>query len=313
MKNCLKVVTTLVALSAIYYTLDRDLFWKSVWTADTRWLFIAILLFFPCQFISAYRWYFILSGLDQTIPFRTILHHSVLGQLSTLVLPGQISGDIVRLLSVSRRRKEGVPILLSVVIDKFALLLAVAIFVLVGVLAPGPVSHLIGVHIAALVTAIVALPLVLVFCQYRSDPGVDLLMRVCAKLPFVRGQLIKAVGNLPNLPQMPNSAVFNIIMSAVFLLCFYTAGAYFVALSMHIEINPVDWVAINAIVSFVQIFPLTVGGLGVREGAFGAILSLYGVPFSQAIVCSLTGFALGALFTSLLWLALGSIECETRI
>jgi len=112
---------------------------------------------------------------------------------------------------------------------------------------------------------------------------------------------------------MPNSAVFNIIMSAVFLLCFYTAGAYFVALSMHIEINPVDWVAINAIVSFVQIFPLTVGGLGVREGAFGAILSLYGVPFSQAIVCSLTGFALGALFTSLLWLALGSIECETRI
>jgi uncharacterized membrane protein YbhN (UPF0104 family) len=101
------------------------------------------------------------------------------------------------------------------------------------------------------------------------------------------------------------------MISALFLLLCYASGAYFVALSMHIHINPLDWIAINAIVSFVQIFPVTIGGLGVREGAFGVILSLYGVPFSQAILFSLTAFILATILTALLWLALDFIESET--
>jgi hypothetical protein len=112
---------------------------------------------------------------------------------------------------------------------------------------------------------------------------------------------------------MTNKAIVNILVSALLLLSVYTAGGYFVALSMHIEIDPVDWIAINAIVSFVQIFPITLGGIGVREGAFGVILSLYGVSFRQAIIFSLTAFTMGAILTTLLWLALSATERKVGV
>jgi len=306
MKHHIKIAATIIVLTLMYHTIDRDVFWQSIRFADVRWLFIAILLFFPCQVLLAYRWYFILSKLNRTMPFRTILHHSVLGQFSVLVLPGQVSGDIVKLLSASRGQEQKVPIVLSVVIDKLALLLAVSTLALVGVFAPGPVSYMTAVHLAALITIVLALLALLVLCQYRSNNSGSVLINCVLRSRFIQSYL--KVGDFLTLPRVSDTAVFNIIISALALLCFYTVGAYFVALSMHIEINPLDWIAINAIVSVVQILPVTVGGLGVREGAFGFILSLYGVPFSQAIVFSLTGFALGAILTSLLWVVLNSIE-----
>jgi len=312
-KHFLKVAATLIALGLIYHTIDRDLFLKSIWYADIKFLLIAILLFVPIQFLSAYRWYFILCRLDQVVRFRTILHHSLLGQLSSLILPGQVSGDVVRLLSASRGQDEKVPIVLSIVIDKLALLLAVAIFTLVGVVAPGPVSHLRGVHLAALATITVCVPILLVLCRYRKDTRENVVMRFIGRSRFVRDCVFKTVGDFSALPRMRETEILNILSSALLLLCSYTVGAYFVALSMHIQINPVDWIAINAIVSFVQILPITIGGLGVREGAFGLILSPYGVSFSQSIVFSLTGFVLGAISTSVFWLALDLIEFEKSV
>src|SRR5581483_2043987 len=125
-----------------------------------------------------------------------------------------------------------------------------------------------------------------------------------------RNALLKAVAGSSSLPPISARGVFAVILSAVLLVGAYTAGSYFVALAMHIEINPVDWIAINAIASFVQIFPITAGGLGVREGTFAIILGLYGVSFDRAVAFSLTGFTLGAMLTSLLWVALASVGAE---
>jgi len=307
-KYYLKLIATVVALGVIYYTIDRALFWEAIRSADLKFLSIGIFLFFPGQILSAYRWYFILAQLGHVMPFRRILYHSVLGQLWNLVLPGQVSGELVKLFSVSRRQIKKTPIILSIVIDKIALLLGVAIFALIGVFGFGPVSVLIGVHLVALIAIILTTPVMFVLCQYRSDLRESRLIRVLVRSPFIGNYVLKTFGDLPVLPYISSSGILKIIVSALFLLSFYAAGAYFVALSLHIEINPVDWVAINAIVAFVQIFPVTVGGLGVREGTFGVLLSLYGISFSQAVVFSLTGFVLGAVLTSLFWFALDSIE-----
>jgi hypothetical protein len=82
---------------------------------------------------------------------------------------------------------------------------------------------------------------------------------------------------------------------------------------MHIVIDPIEWAAINAIVAFVQIFPITIGGLGVREGVFGAMLSLYAVPLTQSIAFSLISFMLVMVLATLCWLALNMILWTKRI
>lgn len=308
MKRWVKIVATLVALGVIYHAIDRRVFWDSILSVNPAFLAVAILLFFPIQGISAYRWYFILSSIGEFIPFWTVVYHSVLGQFSALLLPGQVSGDVVKLLSASRGRHQKGPIVLSVVIDKLALLLSVAIFVFAGVFAAGPVSGLAAVHRAALICVVVIMPVFMFSCRYRTREGITAL-RLFRGLPRILEKwLLKIVDNLVTLPQISGAAVAGIILSALGLLCLYSAGAYFIALAMEIRIDVIDWLALNAMVSFVQIFPVTIGGLGIREGTFGILLSLYGVAPGHAVAFSITAFVLGAILTSLSWLGLSLIE-----
>ena len=301
-----KLLLTLLLLGFVLHSIDFGLFWKAVWSVDIGLLSVAILLFFPAQFLSAYRWYFVLSHLKKFIPFRSILCHNVLGQLSTFFLPGQISGDVVRILAVTHGQSGKATLALSVIVDKIALLLALATFALGGMLAQGPVSQFTAIYVAALGTVIVILPILLFLCQYRTEHIPNWLVQTAGRSPYLRNYVLSSIAECLSLPQISIRAVCVVQVMGLILLLLYTLGAYFVALSMHIVINPIDWLAINAIVSLVQILPLTLGGLGVREGAFSIILSLYAVPITQAVAFSLTGFILVVILTAFCWLALNA-------
>jgi uncharacterized membrane protein YbhN (UPF0104 family) len=307
-RYCFKVAATAIALGIVLNTIDWERFWSAIQSAHFNFLALAILLFFPIQALSAYRWYFILTRLGEVLPFRTVLHYYILSQFSSLVLPGQISGDIVKLLLASRGRLNKLPIAMSVAIDKLSVLLGVAIIVLSSVFGFGPVSSLTAIQLVATAIIIVTVPIIWLVCQFRQYQSEPVWIRLVERVPFVGAYVVQTSRSLFVLPPIPDKAIVTIIISALCLLACYAGGAYLVALAMNIAINPVDWIAIVAIVSFVQIFPLTVGGLGVREGTFGIILSLYGVEFSQAVVFSLAGFVLGALLTSMCWLSVALLN-----
>jgi len=299
---------SLFLLGFVLYFIDLRMFWKTIRTADTGFLLIAILLFFPVQLLAAYRWYFVLGRLNKFIPFRSILCHSMLGQLSTFFLPGQISGDVVRFLAVGHGQAGKATLALSVIVDKIALLFALATFALAGTLAPGPVSQFITIHIAAVGTITLLLPILLCLCQYRSEQIPNWLIQTADRVPHLRSYVLVNLEECLTLPRISVQSSFVVLVLGLLLLFFYTVGAYFIARSMQIVINPIDWVAINAIVSLAQILPLTLGGLGVREGAFSVLLALYAIPLTQAVAFSLTGFVLAVVLTACCWVVLNTLR-----
>src|SRR5207247_1873449 len=108
-------------------------------------------------------------------------------------------------------------------------------------------------------------------------------------LPSAR-QSMMCLAEWLSLPRLSLRTILVVLALGFGLQLSYTAGSYTLAKSMGITISPVDWAAINAIVALVQILPLTIGGLGVREGLFAKILALYQIPVAQSTAVSLTGF-----------------------
>jgi uncharacterized membrane protein YbhN (UPF0104 family) len=60
-----------------------------------------------------------------------------------------------------------------------------------------------------------------------------------------------------------------------------------------------EWLWVFAIVSMAVIIPLTIGGIGIREGAFVMVLGLLGVSAESALIVSISMFALQVLAASL--------------
>jgi uncharacterized membrane protein YbhN (UPF0104 family) len=69
-------------------------------------------------------------------------------------------------------------------------------------------------------------------------------------------------------------------------------GAFLVALAIGLHVGWGAIVAFMPVVAIVQVLPLTIGGLGLREGAFVVFLGPLGVTASQAIAFGLLVYAL---------------------
>jgi uncharacterized protein (TIRG00374 family) len=300
----LKLVLSILVLGLVLRSVEPALFWRTIRSADMRLVAVAVILFFPAQLLAAYRWYFLLKQLDRPQPFWSTVRYTILGQLSALFLPGRISGDVVRTIAIAHGQREKAPFTLSVIIDKTALLIAVATFAFVGAFGSKVVSQFATVYVAALGLVLVALVVLVFLCRFRSTHIPDWVSRFGKRLPFVH----KSVLTVASLPRLSFHTIVMILVLGFGLQLFYTIGSYVMARSMHIAINPIDWAAISAIVALVQIVPVTIGGLGIREGVLAGILALYRVPVTQAVTYSLIGFAIVSCLILLSWLIIESVS-----
>ena len=177
-------------------------------------------------------------------------------------------------------------------------------FALAGAFGSRVVSHSATVYVAALGLVLVALVVLVFLCRFRSNHIPDWVSRFGRRLPFAHWYVL----NVGSLPRLSLHTIVMLVVLGFGLQLSYTIGSYIMARSMHIAINPIDWAAISAIVALVQIFPVTIGGLGVREGVFVGILALYDVPATQAVAFSLLSFAIVSCLMLLSWLIIDSVS-----
>jgi len=50
--------------------------------------------------------------------------------------------------------------------------------------------------------------------------------------------------------------------------------------------------------------PITIGGFGLREGSYAALLSLFGIPSGQSVFFSMFSFALMVILTPIFWMTI---------
>jgi hypothetical protein len=115
-----------------------------------------------------------------------------------------------------------------------------------------------------------------------------------------------------------------LIIRTVFLGVLFQLLAVWVTMilahSLGINISVFDWFWMFSLVSVAVFVPITIGGLGVREGIFVGLLGFFAVPPAEAVVLSLSVFALqilagtvGGIFEA--WHLFGSrdkIEIRTK-
>jgi uncharacterized membrane protein YbhN (UPF0104 family) len=308
LKFAAKLILTILLLGFVLRSVDPVVFWETIRSVDVRLLSLAILMFYPVQLLAAYRWYFLLKRFARSLPFWSVVRHNMLGQFAALFLPGQISGDVVRTIAVANGQSGRATFVLSVMIDKAALLAATAVFALIGTLGSRLQSQFAGAYLVALGLLMIALSAVFLLSRYRGDHVTRWLISLGNKLPAHLQPSLLRIGADLDVPQIPFYTTLMVLILAFGLQLAYTAGSFMTARAMHITISLVDWAAINAVVSIVRVLPLTIGGLGIREGLFASVLALYGVPAAQAIAFSLTSFVIVAVLTSLGWFVLDSLH-----
>jgi uncharacterized protein (TIRG00374 family) len=302
-----KLLVSIVLLWFILRQVDFSIVFNTLRLVHPGFLCLSIFTFFPVQLITAYRWFILLNRMDCGQSYGRVLRMSLLGQFSALFLPSQISGDVVRFLNMARGAHYSERIALTVVVDKLAILAAIASFPSIIGIMKSPLSKYVSVYVLSLGLLIFSLGSILVLGRYRSEKLRLVIPTLLAHWPSsIRSKL--TIFTQEEIPRLTYQAIGVNILLGYSCQLFNIIGSYLMALSMNIKVPLLEWAGIQSIVSIVQVLPISFGGLGVREGTFVLLLSLYMIPSSKTLAYSLTGFLFTTLLLTFSWLAAEFLE-----
>jgi len=238
--------------------------------------------------LSAVRWQRVLSAMELPSKLSTLLNAYLAGQFVSNFLPSTIGGDALRVSRLSAANGETPATFASVVLDRMSGWLILPLMCLAGLAINPTLIHLGRASRVAITISLVtlaALAVVITVATSRRLGG-----RLAGHTSWLRFAGAVHLG-LDRLRRHPAAAAGVVATGFAYQLAVISA-ALLGARALGIHVGPTALLAFFPAVAIVQVLPVTVGGLGVREGALVLFLQPLGVPADKA-------FALGLLVYTL--------------
>jgi uncharacterized protein (TIRG00374 family) len=256
------------------------------WNRDTA-IFLALAVAFTLAGIvlSTLRWRAVLSALGQDAKLGDLLSHNLAGLFVSNVLPTTIGGDVLRVSRLSKDNGESTTSFASVVLERLTGWLVLPVITLIGFLVNPGLRHLgSATEVAIALAGGTLLALVLVFVGVASR---RFGARVAGSDGWRRFAAAVHLG-MERLRRHP-AAAFNVLAVgfAYQLVLVIAALMAAKAVGMSVAVGPTALLAFFPAVLIAQVLPISISGLGVREGAFVLFLTPLGVATEQAIALGL--------------------------
>ena len=259
------------------------------WGVSTGlWLGGALLLTLVGIVLSTIRWRQVLEALGLHAKVRTLFSHYLAGLFVGNFLPSTIGGDVLRVSRLAADNGDRPDTFASVVLERLTGWLILPVLTLVA-LAVNPGLRELGAASAVAVTISVATLLLLV------------VTLVVAASPRLGGRLAGTAGwqrfggavhlGLDRLRHHPGAAVSVLAAGFAYQLVVVLTGLL-AARALGLDVSLTAALAFMPAVAIAQVLPISLGGLGVREGAFVLFLGPLGVAAAQAVALGLLVYGL---------------------
>ncbi len=283
----IRVVVSLGLLAFLLAQVDLGEIAGALARADWRFLGAALALYLAGVVLRAYRWQGLMRalGYPATLSRLTVLYF--VGAFFSNLLPTGVGGDVVRAFEVARDGAGAAPGASSVLVDRVAGLLTLLAMALVALI---PGYRLVTPQVAAFIAVVclgsfAGVGLLALADRWRGWaqrlPGVAFLARHQALRDFYNS--FRAYGRPALTRALLISLAFNVLLIVVNILLAWAVG---------VRVSPWYFVLFVPIISFTLVLPISVSGLGVREGAYVLLFVQAGVPAALALTISLAFYAL---------------------
>ena len=282
---------------------------KTMRHADVRPYLLALLITVLGLVLRAYRWQILLNAVGARVPFRRSVYLYFVGAFFNAFLPTGFGGDVVRVLEIGEgatsQQAAG-----TVLVDRltgFVVLFLLALCALpfsAGLLPPA-LAWLIAILAGAIVVGSVLL--------FEGR----LLRRVTAHFPCALSlagdawigrtyDVITACGNRALLGALGVSVLYNLSMIWSNVL---------IAQALRLNISPWIFFLFTPIAAATLLVPISISGLGVREGIYVTLFGQLGLTAAQSLSLSLATYSLdlvSGLVGGLVYLAAGLVGLRPK-
>ena len=276
----LRVAGTVALMALTLRNVDWQQLRLLLGTVDWRWWGASLGLGLGVQCLAAVRWAALARPVGFQEPLTFFIRRFFEGQFFSLCLPTSIGGDVVKAYRMAATTRGRVLAGCTILADRLAGLSALGVIAATALIRnQASLPLLPTLLIGSMLLAAVLLPATLVISR------LDRIARFLPSHPGVQG----IVAGLLPYQRRP-----GLIASAIaWSLLVQMGGALTVdAIGRSIGTDlPVSfWFAAVPLVALAMVLPISIGGVGIREGGLAVLLAPHGVSKEKAVAIGLLWF-----------------------
>ena len=295
----LRIVISLTLIGYLLRSANLSELIDTVRAANWWWLLAALALQIVCLLLSTYRWQVLLSAQNMLYRFALLNSFNLVGRFFNTFLPTAQGGDVMRMYELAKHSHRGADSIISVLADRLLGLLALFIICWVA-LAAGGWRLLEGTNIL-LIIAVLSLAFVLALVILLNQRLVRVLISLARIIRVwnLESRLIRICGSLQDLIKHRRTLA-HVFGAALLMQCIHIISIYLTGLAVDVSVHLSFYLIVTPLTWVIIMLPISIAGLGVREGAFvfffgqqgisaASALSLSLLVFGQALIIALTG------------------------
>ena len=268
-------------LTVIAWRLGAGQIGEALRSADVAWLVAGAVSTVAALAVSAWKWQLLLRAAGLTVSTGIVFDAYLVGQFFNNVLPSNVGGDVARAQIVGRASGHLATVAGTIVGERLIAGVALVATALAALAASPRLAGTVGDAVGA--TAVVFACLTI----------------ACA-VPALRARAVRALGSqgwrgavARSIEALGASLSRTSVVGPVFALSVVFQGLViavawtgFRAVGVDVPIDAT--VALIPVISAIQLLPVSVGGLGVREGAYAVLFgACCATPAPMAVAASL--------------------------
>jgi len=279
---------SIIAFLLIYKTSIKDIL-EVLREVNLFWLIISFSLHSLGLLFSGYRWQILARAQGDSIPLGYLVKSYLVGTFFNNFLPTGFGGDIVRIWDGSRYSRSLLKSSAIITVERLTGIVVLFIFALFASLFRLDMAQKIPVVWVSLLLGLFGLLIIaLFFLPFFGKT----LMKILQK-----GFLNKFMQKIITFRQTilhykKEKALFFKAALWAFLLQVNVIIYYFlIGKALHLRIHLLDYFIFIPIIHFIVMIPITINGLGLREGSYIEIFKFYGIASQTAFSFSLIDVA----------------------
>lgn len=288
-RHLFKVVVSIALFVVILTRVNMTELFDAVLSVNGTLFMIALAITGLGLLVSVYRWKMLLLSRNIDYPFLKLMYYHMVGSFYNLVFPSVLGGDVIRMLMLSKEIGSKSKSLSSIFVERFFGFFSLSVIALIS-LASG--SYLIENRNVTISIVLIFLLFTTAFFLVFHKPTVGRFLALLDKvrLAKVKARFENFYDAFYSYKEDKRSLAYCFVISMLYqimgIVVVYMLG---LSIGMGLDIRyyfmfiPLIWVII--------MIPVSISGLGIREGAFVYFFSLVGVSNESGLLLSVLFFS----------------------
>jgi uncharacterized membrane protein YbhN (UPF0104 family) len=270
----IKIFVSFTVLAIIFRKVNFNEVINLLHSMKIGYFFLAVCIFIVIVFLGSIRWRLLIS-IDKSVYIPSAVKLfllNLMGFFFNYILPGMIGGDAVKGYCIYKETKNIHLSVGSLFMDRY---IGFMTLIFLGLLAlPFGIGKIKGSGVEWAVPAITFISITASLFFF--------LFRIGNNLQPVKN-IYEYFGKLRKSPKVILQAIFLSIIIHVLVI----TSAYLISIGMRAHISLLEFFLFLPIITTITAVPISISGLGLREGAFVILLGIIGVPSDMAVAISL--------------------------